>query len=61
MVHVSTGKFAIYGEHFFTVLSISEDGKKVYVSNPNSRKDGVLTGWVNTNDLNTIDRYLKME
>ncbi len=61
MVHVSMGKFAIYGEHFFTVLSISEDGKKVYVSNPNSRKDGVLTGWVNTNDLNTIDRYLKME
>lgn len=61
MVHASLGKFAGYGPHFFVVLSVSEDGKKVYVSNPNSYKDGVLTGWLNASDLDTIDRYLKME
>lgn len=61
MVHASSGKFAVNGSHFFVILSVSEDGTKVYVSNPSSYNDGISTGWLNASDLNTIDRYLKME
>lgn len=61
MVHASSGKFAANGSHFFVILSVSEDETKVYVSNPSSYKDGISTGWLNASDLNTIDRYLKME
>lgn len=61
MVQATSGKYAgSSGTHFFVILSVSEDGKKVYISNPSSYKDGITTGWVDSNDLNTIKRYLKM-
>lgn len=61
MVQATSGKYAgSSGTHFFVILSVSEDGNKVYISNPSSYKDKVTTGWVDSNDLNTIKRYLKM-
>lgn len=61
MVHASSGPFSGNGSHFFVILSVNDDGTKVYVSNPSSYKDGVSTGWLNASTLDTIDRYLKME
>lgn len=62
MVQATSGKYAgSQGTHFFVILSVSEDNKKVYISNPSSNKNGISTGWVSSDDLNTIKRYLKME
>ena len=64
MVHVNpnNGTFATKNGHFFVILSISENGQKIYVSNPSSRKNGTNNGWVNTSVLNesAFNEYMKM-
>lgn len=57
------GTFHTETQHYFTILSISEDGNSIYVSDPASRRDGVRTGWLKTSVLDEpgFHRYLKME
>lgn len=45
------GGFFTTSGHFFTILSISEDGNSIYVSDPASRRDS-RNGWMKTSILN---------
>lgn len=61
MVYTRGGVFNPSGRgHFLVVLSISEDGRKVYVSNPSGTREGVNCGWVNVESLNAFTQYMKM-
>ncbi len=57
------GGFARSSSHFVAILSISEDGSKIYVSNPASRKDGISTGWLKTSylDASGYCEYIKLK
>lgn len=64
MVHVKANKgtYATENGHYFTILSISEDGSQVYVSDPASTRSS-RNGWQNISMLNddSLDQYFKME
>lgn len=62
-VPINSGTFSTKQGHFFVVLSISEDGQSVYISNPSSKKDGYNNGWIKASTLFNagLDRYMKME
>lgn len=62
MVKVTGGVLNPTGRgHFLVVLSMSEDGKKVYLSNPSGTREGVNNGWVNASILNEFERYMQMK
>lgn len=56
------GGFARSSGHFVAILSISEDGSKMYVSNPASRNES-KTGWLKTSHLNASGycQYIKLK
>lgn len=61
MVYAVGGTFNPSGRgHFFVILSISENGKKIYVSNPAGTREGINSGWVDVNNLNQFIEYMKM-
>lgn len=61
MVFAKGGTFNPSGRgHFLVILSISDDKKKIYVSNPAGTKNGVNCGWVNASALDSFRQYMKM-
>ena len=56
------GGFFSSSGHFFAILSISEDGNSIYVSDPASRKNS-RNGWMKTSilDASGYVGYIKME